>query len=123
MAQKVIAAGESAVDTNQKMAAGLERVQAQLDKIQGQPVTIAAFQDGDELRGYPAQYRADRDAPITEKARLWRKTRESAGGDVAAVMPAQPQVMMTFGQDDMEAMRAKENMLEQAKFDEWVGYR
>jgi hypothetical protein len=60
---------------------------------------------------FPARYTADATMPLNEKDAVVRK------------MGHQPHVNLTLTEEDMEVIRDKEKMVQQAQFDAWVSAR
>jgi len=119
MSSKVISSTVAA-ETNQKLASGLDAVQERIDRISGMPVTIPGWveqqKNGYVAKGFPAQYQAFEDPPITEKKRVYDQVRTAYG----TTIPENPNVMMTFGDSNVEAWVEKEKMLQQLRFDSWL---
>jgi len=124
MSSSRVIEAKPSVDTNQQLAAGLAAVQKRIDLIAGRPITIGGWEeekDGVKTQyGFPAQYRSDREPPVIDRARVYRKVRTVYGAD-ASGLPKEPVVNMTFTEEDAKAWKDKEKMMDQADFDAWVG--
>jgi hypothetical protein len=108
---------EVASETNQKAAGALWEVQERLDRIMGNPLVLPGFRTGEggqQLGGFPAQYQAMKDPPVTEKLRVMDAVAKHYGP-----LP-NPQVVIPFSDADVEAWKSKEKMVQQIQFDGWI---
>ena len=108
--------GKSSSEPTARAAEAFWRVQRQIDQSTVPGVTVGhAGQPA-----FAAQYAATEDPPLARLGHYYGRARAHATAMGVANLPAEPQVILPFGREDVAAMEAKEKMALQLEFDKWI---
>ena len=108
--------GKSSSEPTARAAEAFWRVQRQIDQTTVPGVTVGhAGQPA-----FAAQYAATEDPPLARLGHYYGKARAHATAMGVGGLPAEPQVILPFGREDVAAMEAKEKMALQLEFDKWI---